>query len=51
MMVFVKNEDYGLKGVLTTYAGVDLSIGLHPLFIALIIKKDLQIDLTGKFLE
>jgi len=34
-VVFADNEDNGLKDVLTTHAGVDLFIGLHPLFIAL----------------
>lgn len=50
-MVFADNEYYGLKGELATLAGVDLFIGLFPLFIALKITKDLQIDPTGKFLE
>jgi len=40
MVVFVNNEDYGLKGELTTNAGVNLFIGMRPPFIALKFKKD-----------
>jgi len=50
-LVFADNEDYGLKGELTTNAGVNLFNGMRPPFIALKFKKDLQIDPAGKFLE
>jgi hypothetical protein len=49
-VVFADNEDYELKGELTSNAGVNLFIGMRSPFIALKFKKDLQIDPAGKFL-